>query len=43
MAKREFITRIMTKYLITAAIILVASEIAKLSDKLTAIVIAIPM
>jgi hypothetical protein len=43
MAKREFMTRIITKYLITAAIIVVASEIAKRSDKLGTIVVALPI
>jgi F0F1-type ATP synthase assembly protein I len=43
MAKREFMTGIITKYLITAAIIVVASEIAKRSDKLGTIVVALPI
>jgi hypothetical protein len=43
MAKREFMIRIITKYLITAAIIVVASEIAKRSDKLGTIVVALPI
>ncbi|GGB76955.1 hypothetical protein K8B83_03555 [Shewanella inventionis] len=38
---REIMTWIITKYLITAAIIVAASEIAKRSDKFGALVVAL--